>query len=641
MVSDSVWRELAEVSHALGHTNEAVRCVERLGDEPSRHALLAKLKKQRSGPGHAPDGSTEAPAASDAGADRRAKAPANRVTPSQSEAWVEEPPLRDHLADAVQFLGTQHMPWVTLVTMLAFPLVIGLGGFLTAGASPLYLTAISALPGLYAVAIVASMARTILLDSSQGSIDPPGIPDMRTTLAYTGRWIGFGLAVLAALAAPVAGAWWFGADTTALVVAAVAAATLAPMAFSLSQLDGLRAALSPGRLIVNVYRGGLSYLGLAAVAWAAFAVPTAVAIYVIGQPAWVQISAIGPTAVLPAFFVARLLGTWLDTRHLRLAGRSRPSSQPRVKAEHATPRSRRQPSPPARTRLPGRRRRPGDAKATRHRRSASPRTRSRAAAPDARHARRSVSRPRRNSDRPTAGPVEPARCRHGVGRRPQDQRRSRPTLGQALATQSPGERRRGHPPGTDRPIGGFAPQALARTRTSRHDQAMDLASFLRDVPDYPKPGILFKDITPLLASPAALATAVERMAALDFGEVDVIAAVESRGFLFGAPLAIHMDVGFVPVRKPGKLPWKTNRIEYVLEYGTDAVEIHQDAIQPGQKVLLVDDLLATGGTMHAACQLVESCGGEVAGCGFLVELGFLAGRDRLTPHRSESLIFFD
>ncbi|MCA8976740.1 MAG: adenine phosphoribosyltransferase [Planctomycetes bacterium] len=170
---------------------------------------------------------------------------------------------------------------------------------------------------------------------------------------------------------------------------------------------------------------------------------------------------------------------------------------------------------------------------------------------------------------------------------------------------------------------------------------MDLNAFLRDVPDYPKPGILFKDITPLLSSPEALAASVERLAELDFGKVDVIAAVESRGFLFGAPLAIRLGVGFVPVRKPGKLPWKTNRIEYVLEYGTDAVEIHEDAVSKGQRVLLVDDLLATGGTMHAACQLIESCGGTVAGCAFVVELAFLKGRARLEGCQVESLIALD
>jgi adenine phosphoribosyltransferase len=167
---------------------------------------------------------------------------------------------------------------------------------------------------------------------------------------------------------------------------------------------------------------------------------------------------------------------------------------------------------------------------------------------------------------------------------------------------------------------------------------MDLSKYLRDVPDFPKPGILFKDITPLLASPPAFDAAIERFAKLDLGRVDKVAAIESRGFLFGAPLALKLGVGFVPIRKPGKLPWKTNRIEYVLEYGKDAVEIHQDAVQKGERVLLVDDLLATGGTMMAACQLIESCGGRIAACAVVVELCFLPGRQRLGSHRVEALV---
>jgi adenine phosphoribosyltransferase len=170
---------------------------------------------------------------------------------------------------------------------------------------------------------------------------------------------------------------------------------------------------------------------------------------------------------------------------------------------------------------------------------------------------------------------------------------------------------------------------------------MDLTKFLRDVPDFPKAGILFKDITPLLASPAAMKEAITRLAKLDFGRVDKIAAIESRGFLFGVPLAMQRGVGFVPIRKPGKLPWKTNRVEYVLEYGTDAVEIHQDGVLPGERVLLVDDLLATGGTMGAACKLVEACGGSVAGCAVIVELRFLPGRKTLGKHRVEALIGVD
>ncbi|MEY4674333.1 MAG: Adenine phosphoribosyltransferase [Planctomycetota bacterium] len=170
---------------------------------------------------------------------------------------------------------------------------------------------------------------------------------------------------------------------------------------------------------------------------------------------------------------------------------------------------------------------------------------------------------------------------------------------------------------------------------------MDLTRYLRDVPDFPKKGILFKDITPLLAEPKALGAAIDRMAAFDWGRVDKVAAIESRGFLFGVPLAMRLQCGFVPIRKPNKLPWKTNRVEYVLEYGTDAVEIHQDAVHPGERVLVVDDVLATGGTMGASCKLVESCGATVLGCCFLVELAFLHGRKKLGGHRIESLIRID
>lgn len=168
---------------------------------------------------------------------------------------------------------------------------------------------------------------------------------------------------------------------------------------------------------------------------------------------------------------------------------------------------------------------------------------------------------------------------------------------------------------------------------------MDLASFLRDVPDFPKPGILFKDITPMLASPEAMQAATDQLAALDFGQVDKIAGIESRGFLFGVPLAMKLGIGFVPIRKPGKLPAQTRRVEYALEYGTDAIEIHEDAVAAGERVLIVDDLLATGGTMGAAAELVQACGGEVAGCAFVIELAFLQGRSaKLTGHRCASLI---
>ena len=154
--------------------------------------------------------------------------------------------------------------------------------------------------------------------------------------------------------------------------------------------------------------------------------------------------------------------------------------------------------------------------------------------------------------------------------------------------------------------------------------------YIRDVPDFPKKGILFKDITPLLQSPAGLAAAIEGMAqSVDPASYDLVCGIESRGFIFGTALAHHLRKGFIPIRKPGKLPWKTASESYQLEYGTDRIEIHVDACDRGQRVLMVDDLLATGGTMEAALKLVRRVGGRPIACSFVIELGFLEGRKRL------------
>ena len=169
---------------------------------------------------------------------------------------------------------------------------------------------------------------------------------------------------------------------------------------------------------------------------------------------------------------------------------------------------------------------------------------------------------------------------------------------------------------------------------------MDLRSFIRDVPDFPKPGILFRDITPLLHDPSALRHTIEVLAErCEEFQADRIAGIESRGFVFGTALAVHMGLGFVPIRKPGKLPYRCHREEYELEYGSDAVEMHVDAVGEGERILLVDDLLATGGTMSGACRLVLRSGATIAGCAFVIELGDLQGRDRLPPeHPVEVLI---
>ena len=168
---------------------------------------------------------------------------------------------------------------------------------------------------------------------------------------------------------------------------------------------------------------------------------------------------------------------------------------------------------------------------------------------------------------------------------------------------------------------------------------MDLEQFIRDVPDFPKPGIVFKDITPLLANSAALGYVIDSMYEL-FADANIsrVAGIESRGFLFGVPLALKLGVGFTPVRKPKKLPWKTRAAEYDLEYGTDTLEIHEDGVDRTDRVLIVDDLLATGGTMRATRDLIESLGAKIAGCAILIELEFLAGRTKLNGTRVESLI---
>ena len=171
---------------------------------------------------------------------------------------------------------------------------------------------------------------------------------------------------------------------------------------------------------------------------------------------------------------------------------------------------------------------------------------------------------------------------------------------------------------------------------------MDLASMIRDVPDFPKKGIIFKDITTLLINPDALRTTIHEMLTYCEGKkIDVVVGIESRGFIFGALLAYKLGCGFVPVRKPGKLPAETISESYTLEYGTNTLDIHLDAIQKGQQVLIVDDLLATGGTAAATCRLVEQLGGEVVGLAFIVELLFLKGIDALSNYDVFSVIKFD
>ena len=170
----------------------------------------------------------------------------------------------------------------------------------------------------------------------------------------------------------------------------------------------------------------------------------------------------------------------------------------------------------------------------------------------------------------------------------------------------------------------------------------DLRAFVREIADFPRPGIGFKDITPLLADPDALADAVRRLA--EYGrplDVNCVVAAEARGFLLGPALALELGAGFVLARKPGKLPYETVRAEYLLEYGANELELHTDAVHSGKRVLVHDDLLATGGTARALCELVEQLGGEVVGCGFLIELAFLDGRERLAPYEVHALLSYE
>lgn len=173
-------------------------------------------------------------------------------------------------------------------------------------------------------------------------------------------------------------------------------------------------------------------------------------------------------------------------------------------------------------------------------------------------------------------------------------------------------------------------------------QLPDLRQYIRDIPDFPSPGILFRDITPLLADHRALGVACEAMARpFEDQGIDVVAAAEARGFIFAVPIAMQLKAGFVPIRKPGKLPFDRHSFHYDLEYGTDTLEIHIDGVRPGQRVLVVDDLLATGGTVEACCKLLEHGGAKIAGCSFLIHLVTLGGHLRLTQYETRSVIRYE
>ncbi len=170
---------------------------------------------------------------------------------------------------------------------------------------------------------------------------------------------------------------------------------------------------------------------------------------------------------------------------------------------------------------------------------------------------------------------------------------------------------------------------------------LDIEQYIRDIPDFPKSGVVFKDITPLLAHPEALKVCAEELLRLtEMQPIDKVVGIESRGFFFATLLAQELNAGFVPIRKPGKLPFATLKQPYTLEYGMDSLEIHEDAIQKGDKVLLHDDVLATGGTAQAACRLIEQLGGEIVQCNFLIELSFLKGANKLKNYELRSLLTY-
>jgi adenine phosphoribosyltransferase len=170
----------------------------------------------------------------------------------------------------------------------------------------------------------------------------------------------------------------------------------------------------------------------------------------------------------------------------------------------------------------------------------------------------------------------------------------------------------------------------------------DLRRYIRDLPDYPVKGVIFRDLTPLFKNEKAYGWTISKLAGFYRKEkLDLVAAVEARGFIVGAPLALELGLGFVPLRKPGKLPWKKKRVTYQLEYAEESIEIHEDAVEKGQRVLLVDDLLATGGTALAAAKLIEQLGGKIAGMAFVVELAYLCGRSKLKEYEVRSLLVYE
>ncbi len=309
--SDELWKELADVSLRLGHGDEAVRCLRHIRNETMFKVLQSRLQRLHlvAGPATRPalPDHAEAPAASDAGTTTRVPG-GERLGPS----------LREHVVDAVQYLFHQHMPWLVMVTTLAFPLVVGVGGFLTAGSSMLLLAAIAALPGLCVLTVVGAMGRQILRASSDGSGDVPPVPEFGQLVAAARQFLVDALLVLGSLIAPSLLTMALGAPLTTTLPGLLIGAFFTPLAWALRHVRGDLASLSPVTLLRGVARGGHSYIGLSAVTCLLF-VPAALLLWAtLGRPVWVQIAAIGPLGVVPLFVASRLLGTWLDSKRADL-----------------------------------------------------------------------------------------------------------------------------------------------------------------------------------------------------------------------------------------------------------------------------------------------------------------------------------
>ncbi|HEX5053657.1 MAG TPA: hypothetical protein VFZ65_17895 [Planctomycetota bacterium] len=311
LASDEVWKELADVSLRLGHGDEAVRCMHRIRNEAMRMALESRLVRLRLIDENATDDGAKSahdavPAASYAGP----------LVVASEEG--HRPGLREHVFDAVQYMFHQHMPWLVLTTTLAFPLVIGVGGFLTAGGSLLLLAAIAALPGLCVLAIVGAMGRQILIASSEGMSDVPAVPDFGVLVADGRRFLLDAGLVLGTLVAPPAAALALGAPIATALPCLVVGGFFAPLAWALRQVRGDFGALSPVTMLRGFQRCGTGYIGIVGLAWLLFAPAALVTWAVFGRPIWVQLAAVGPLCVVPIFLLSRLLGTWLDTMRMQL-----------------------------------------------------------------------------------------------------------------------------------------------------------------------------------------------------------------------------------------------------------------------------------------------------------------------------------